>query len=200
MDISLFSITLILFLIMDPLGNISAFLSLVKEIEPQKVRWIVLREMVIALILMIVFNFLGEHIMEILNLTVTTVQLSSALILFLTAIKILFPATNSLRANLPSGEPFLVPLAIPLIAGPSLLATIMLFAALEPKVSVMLEAIIIAWAAAMCILFLARSLQKSLGNMGLMACERLMGMILVMLSIQRFMEGLHQFVSDHAAK
>lgn len=193
---SLFSITLILFLIMDPLGNVSSFLSLVREIEPRKVKWIVCREMLIALALMVVFNFLGEYLLQILGVSLITVKLSSALILFLTAIKIIFPATNSLRANLPSGEPFIVPLAVPLIAGPSLLATVMLFAAIEPSVPKMLEAIFLSWAAAISVLFFARHFQRFLGNMGLMACERLMGMVLVMLSIQRFMEGLHQFVSE----
>lgn len=193
---SLFSITLILFLIMDPLGNVSSFLSLVKGIAPGKVNRIVFREMLIALGLMFVFAYLGEYILQILEVSLTTVRLSSSLILFLTGIKIIFPATNSLRANLPEGEPFIVPIAVPLIAGPSLLATVMLFSALEPNVSIMIEAILISWGTAVAVLLGARYFQRFLGNMGLMACERLMGMVLVMLSIQRFAEGLHQFVAE----
>lgn len=198
MDITLFSMTLILFTIIDPLGNISSFLSLVNGIERKRILWVLTREMLIALALMIFFNFVGEYILDILEVQLVTVRLSSAVILFLTAIKIIFPATNSLRANFPSGEPFIIPLAVPLIAGPSLLATIMLFAAQEPSISFMLAAIILAWIAAFVIFASARFLHHYLGNSGLLACEKLMGMILVMLAIQRFMEGVNEFIKLQA--
>lgn len=190
----LFSLTVILFLIMDPIGNISSFLSLLQDLPKQKRRKIIIREMLIALIAMILFNILGEYIFWILDINETTVRIASGLILFLVAIKILFPSVDSLRANLPDGEPFITPLAIPLIAGPSLLATIMLFARLEPSPVIMLLAILLAWFASMIVLLLGRRLKNVLGLNGLAACERLMGMILVMLAIQRLAEGLHQFV------
>jgi multiple antibiotic resistance protein len=191
---NLFSLTVILFLIMDPIGNISSFLSLLKDMPKQKRRQIIVREMLIALAAMVLFSVIGEYIFQILDINETAVRLASGIILFLVAIKILFPSIDSLRANLPSGEPFITPLAIPLIAGPSLLATIMLFARLEPSPILMLAAIFIAWLLAVCVLLLGQRLQNLLGTNGLMACERLMGMILVMLAIQRFAEGLQQFV------
>lgn len=194
MEIPLFTIIVILFLIMDPIGNISSFLQMVDKLPPKRVRWIVFREMLIALAFMLFFNFLGEFIFLVLQLDNQTVELASAVILFLTAIKILFPASNSLRANLPKGEPFIIPLAVPLIAGPSLLATIMLLAHLESSQPAMLIAILIAWAAAMIVLLFARQLQRALGSNGLMAGERLMGMLLVMLAVQRCMEGIQEFI------
>lgn len=194
MEIPLFTVIVILFLIMDPIGNISSFLHMVQELPPRRVRWVVFREMLIALIFMLVFNFLGEYIFVVLQLDKPTVEVASAIVLFLTAIKILFPASNSLRANLPVGEPFIIPLAVPLIAGPSLLATIMLLAHLETSQSGMLLAIIIAWVLAMLVLLSARQLQRYLGSNGLMAGERLTGMLLVMLAIQRGMEGLSAFI------
>lgn len=150
--------------------------------------------MLIALAAMVIFCFLGEYIFYVLDISETTVKLASGAILFLVAIKILFPSIDSLRANLPSGEPFITPLAIPLVAGPSLLATIMLFARLEPSQLTMLTAILIAWLLAVTVLLLGSRLQKIVGSNGLMACERLMAMVLVMLAIQRFAEGMHQFV------
>lgn len=197
MDMSLLSVTLILFLIMDPLGNISSFLSLVKGMDPNRLWKVVLREMLIALFFMYLFAFLGDLLLDVLKVSEITVRISSALILFLTAIKIIFPSTDSLRANLTPGEPFIVPLAIPLIAGPSLLATIMLFAHMEPNIGVLFASITIAWLCAMLILLGSRFLEKHLGSNGLIACERLMGMLLVMLAIQRFMEGIHKFVVVH---
>lgn len=191
---TLFTIAVILFLLMDPVGNISSFLTLLKDLPKEKRRKIIIREMLIALAAMIAFNFLGEYIFQVLQISETSVKLASGTILFLVAIKILFPSIDSLRANLPAGEPFITPLAIPLIAGPSLLATIMLFADLVPSASLMLGAIFLAWAAAVAVLLGGRRLQNLIGTNGLMACERLMGMVLVMLAIQRFAEGLQQFV------
>lgn len=195
MEIPLFTVIVILFLIMDPIGNISSFLKMVDELPSKRVRWVVFREMLIALAFMLGFNFLGEFIFQILQLDHQTVELASAVILFLTAIKILFPSSNSLRANWPKGEPFIIPLAVPLIAGPSLLATIMMLAHLETSQPAMLIAILVAWAAAMIILLFARQLQQYLGHNGLMAGERLTGMLLVMLAVQRCMEGIQEFIA-----
>ncbi len=192
----LINLSIILFLIMDPIGNISSFLNMVQGIPAERRRVIIIREMFIALIAMVVFNYLGEFIFNILSVSETTLRLTSGAILFLVAIKILFPSTDSLRANLPSGEPFVTPLAIPLIAGPALLATIMLFAHLETSQEAVLGAIFVAWIAAAAILFFAAPIQRTLGNNGLMACERLMGLILVMLAIQRFLEGIQQLVKS----
>lgn len=190
---SLFSITLVLFLIMDPIGNLSSYLSLVKELDPKRQNWIVFREMLIALCIMIGFNYLGEYIFNILSLSETTVRLSSGIILFLIAIKILFTSNDSPRANLPKGEPFIFPFAVPLIAGPALMATIMLYAHLEPSYSVMLIAILIAWLLSMTILLFANPIKRILGINGLMASERLIGMVLVLVAVQRFLEGILLF-------
>lgn len=190
---SLFSVTLTLFLIMDPVGNLSAFHSMVNELDPRRQYWIILREMLIALLVMLFFNFLGEYIFDFLGLSETTVRLSSGVILFLIAIKILFTASDSPRANLPKGEPFIFPLAIPLIAGPALMATIMLYAHLEQLQSVMLAAIFIAWLLSILIFLFAGTIKQILGTNGLMASERLIGMVLVLVAVQRLMEGLLLF-------
>lgn len=192
----LLSVTLVLFLIMDPFGNIASLLNIFKEVDPKKERLIVLREMGFALIAMIAFNYLGEYIFNILGLSEPSLILASGLILFLVALQILFPTLNSLRNTLPSGEPYIVPIAIPLIAGPSLLATIMLYARLEESEPLMLKGILISWLAASAILLLARPIHRILGKNGLNACERLMGMVLVMLAVQRLTEGVEKFVSE----
>jgi multiple antibiotic resistance protein len=195
-DVSLMTITLVLFLIMDPIGNIPAFLSMVAGIDPKRQRWIIVRELCIALLAMFAFNFLGEYIFTYLEISVASVRIASGVILFLIAIKILFPSDNGLRTNLPKGEPFIVPLAIPLIAGPSLLATIMLYAKTTVCYDMMLAAIIIATLASGIILLASPWLKRLIGDNGLMACERLMGMVLVMLAIQRFFEGIQQFIKE----
>jgi len=193
---SFLNLVVILFLIMDPVGNISSFIDQLKEIAPSKRKLVIVREMLIALVTMVLFNYIGEYIFKILNVSETTVRITIGVILFLVAIKIMFPGIDSMRANLPKDKPFINPLAIPLIAGPSLLATIMLFAHLEPSQPHMLLAILAAWCAALVVLLSGNFLQKILGNNGLMACERLMAMVLALLAIQRFLEGIRQFVKS----
>jgi multiple antibiotic resistance protein len=193
---SLFTITLTLFIMMDPLGNISSFLTMMKGISYKRQFYVLCREMFIALLVMFVFFLIGDTVIHFLEISDSAVWLSSGVILFLTAIKILFPPEDALRHNLPEGEPFIVPFAIPLIAGPSLLATIMLFSHMEACRPMMVTAIFLSWMAAMAVLVLAPQLKRLLGANGLNACERLTGMVLVMIAIQRFMEGIRLVIAD----
>lgn len=187
------NMALILFLIMDPVGNINPYLSLTDHLDPKRHRAIILREMLVALFVMIGFNYLGIYLFDLLGFSETTVRISSGVILFLIAIKILFTSSDSLRAHLPDGEPRIFPIAIPLIAGPGLMATIMLYASIDLYEPFMLTAILSAWLATACILYFARPIRRLLGVNGLMAAERLIGMVLVLVAIQRFLEGVLLF-------
>lgn len=197
---ALITLICVLFFIMDALGNLSSYLQMVKELSPKRRRIVVMREMGFALITMVLFVYLGDLLLSMLNISEPAVRLASGLILFLTALKILFLSPTSLRAQLPKGEPFLIPLAIPLIAGPSLLATIMLYAHTEPSQLTMLGAILIAWFASVLILLNAETLKRLLGNNGLVAFERLTGMLLILLAIQRFLEGVQQAITHCCGK
>ncbi len=192
---TLLSITLVLLFIMDALGNIASFRHVMQEIPLAQRRRIVLREMGIALVVMLAANFLGETVISLLSLSETTVRMTAGIVLFLVGVAIIFPSVRSVRLSLrPEPEPFVVPLAIPLTAGPSLVATIMLFAHLEPTGITMLMAIFLAWVISTIILFFGEELYGTMGRNGLLACEKLTGMVLVMLAIQRFLEGVQLFV------
>lgn len=192
---TLFTLSFLLFLIMDPFGNVSSYLKLVEKL-PRKKQFIVAgREMLIALGFMLLFNFIGEFLFDVLHISETAIRLASGLILFLVALKILFPSIDSPRANLPEGEPFITPLAVPFIAGPALLATIMLYTHLEPSQPLMLSAIFLSWIAASAVLFSSSFLYRALGTNGLIACEKLMGMVLVLLAIERFASGVQLFMT-----
>lgn len=193
---SLLSTTLVLFFIMDPIGNVSSFLSMMRNQPPRRQAYLVMREMFFALILMLLFNFLGEYLQAVLELSDTSVHLATGVVLLLAALGILFPGPRSVRAALPPGEPFLVPLAIPLISGPALLATIMLYSQQEESMLLMLAAIFIAWSGSVAILLLGPLLSRVMGRNGLIAAERLIAMVLVMLAIQRFSEGVRLFIDQ----
>jgi multiple antibiotic resistance protein len=198
-EFSLFSITIVLFLIMDPVGNITAFLSLMSEVEEKKRKWVLIREILIAVAAMYLINYCGKYLIDVLEISKTTITLTSGLILFLVALKILFPGPQSLRLNLPKGEPFIIPLAIPLIAGPSLLATILLYAQLQESYLMMTWAIAIASLATYVVFLLAPFLFRVLGQNGLLALEKLMGMVLILIAVERFTGGLHLFIHTHGA-
>lgn len=188
--------TVLLFLIMDPLGNLPIFMSVLKHLEPKRRRVIVIREMLIALLLMLVFLFAGEKILAFLNLRTETVSISGGIILFLIAIKMIFPSHESNSTGLSAGEePFLVPLAIPLVAGPSILAALMLLSHQYPnQLSHLVLALLIAWGISVAILMLSDLFLRLLGDKGVSALERLMGLILVMLSTQMFLDGIRAYL------
>ncbi len=195
---TLISVILVFFFIMDPIGNISTFLQVMRNVPPARQKQIILREMCIALGLMLFFFLLGETILSLFQLSETTLRITSGLILFLVGIGILFIGPYSIRQTLqPEDNPILVPLALPLTAGPSLLATIMLYARMETSVSIVPIAIVVAWAFGTAILYYGAELERLVTKNALMAAERLCGMILVMLAIQRFAEGVQLFVNTY---
>jgi MarC family membrane protein len=190
------STTILLLLIMDPLGNLPIFMSVLKHLEPKRRRVVLMREMLIALCIMLLFLFAGEKILAFLNLRTETVSISGGIILFLIAIKMIFPSQESSSTGLSAGEePFLVPLAIPLVAGPSLLATLMLLSHQYPhNMGHLVGALLIAWGLTVVILLLSGLFLRLLGDKGVNALERLMGLILIMLATQMFLDGIRAYL------
>jgi len=190
------SATILLLLIMDPLGNLPIFMSVLKHLEPKRRRVVLIREMLIALALMLLFLFAGEKILTFLNLRTETVSISGGIILFLIAIKMIFPSHESNASGLPVGEePFLVPLAIPLVAGPSLLATLMLLSHQYPnQMSYLVLALLFAWGITVSVLLMSGLFIRLLGEKGVNALERLMGLILIMLATQMFLDGIRAYM------
>lgn len=193
---SLFTLSLTLFLIMNPLGNMKHFLTLLEGLRARRQFYVIGREMLMALVTMFIFSFFGEGIAAAFHLTQTAIFITSGLILFLTAIKILFSSREDYIPKFRGEEPFLVPIAIPIIASPALLATIMLFSQTEPLVWPMFVSILIAWGISVLLLLASGPILKIIGQNGLTAIERLMGMILVLISVQRFMEGVQLFMGE----
>lgn len=192
------SVTVLLLLIMDPLGNLPIFMSVLRHLEPRRRRIVMIRELLIALVIMLLFLFTGEKILAFLNLRTETVSISGGIILFLIAIKMIFPGPEHSGSGngLPAGEePFLVPLAIPLVAGPSLLATLMLMSHQYPgSLGMLVLSLLLAWAITSTILLLSGVFLSLLGDKGVNALERLMGLILIMLATQMFLDGVRAYL------
>lgn len=185
-----------IFLVMDPVGNIPVFVSLLKSVDPAKRYKIILREMAIALLILVIFLVAGKPILKAMQISTPALTISGGLILFLIALKMIFPDNQEQDPVKQHGEPFIVPLAIPLLAGPSAMATVMVFASRHPgQVWGLLLSLFLAWLTSTLILLLSNPLSRLLGEKGLVALERLMGMILTTLAVQMFLDGVGSFFS-----
>lgn len=187
----IFSAAVVFFLIMDPLGNVPLFLSVLRTVDQKKHLKITIRELLIAYVALLLYLFGGAYILKFLQLSQEAISISGGIILFIIAIRMIFPSPHGIMGGGPDGEPFIVPLAIPAVAGPSIMAVLMLMST-TTETSVLLTAITAAWIATAVILLAATPMNRILGQRGLMAIERLMGMILVMMSVQMMLNALEK--------
>ncbi len=184
-----------LFLVMDPVGNVPIFLSVLKTVEQSRRRRVLLREIGIAFVVLAIFLAGGRQMMRFLGLEQPAIGIAGGIVLFLIALRMVFPSEHAARGPLPDGEPFIVPLAVPLVAGPSALATLLLLQSTTP-LPMLFAALTIAWAISAAILLSSTFLYRILGERGLIAMERLMGMLLVMVAVQMLLNGLRVFVQQ----
>ena len=191
------SAALLLFLILDPLGNIPVFLSLLKPLAPRRQRVVLVRELLIALAVLMAFLWGGKYALELMHLRQESVSIAGGIVLFLIGIRMIFPRPEGLMGAVPDGEPFIVPMAIPLVAGPSGMAAVMLMGSNEPdRLGEWSLALLLAWGVTAAILMSATLLYKLLGARALTALERLMGMLLVAISVQMLLDGVAVYLAS----
>ena len=191
---TLYTATITLILVMDPLGNIPVFLSILRNYDFRAQRRIMVRETLIAFFVLLFFLFFGQYVMRGLNLSTSALSIAGAIVLFLIAIRMIFPDSAQDVSDSNTEEPFIVPLAIPLIAGPSAMAILMLWIAQAPhQQTLLLTAVIIASIVFLISMLLAHILMRLLGKRVLIAIERLMGMILTTIAVQMFLVGVKSY-------
>ncbi|OJB41661.1 hypothetical protein BGV60_19675 [Burkholderia ubonensis] len=197
MEYTFLSATVLLLLITDPLGNIPLFISAMRSVPRERRVKLILREVGIAFVILLFFMVVGDRFLRMMNLTDLSLRIGGGIVLFLIALRMIFPHPDGALGNDPrgGGEPFIVPLAIPALAGPSALATVMLLTSQAP--GKMLE-----WAGALTVtmivcavtLVLAERIQQWLGERTVAAFERLMGLVLVAISVEMMLGGIRVFV------
>lgn len=191
---TILSATVLLFLVIDPFGNISFFISAVRGVPVQRRNRVILRELAIALAALVAFLFAGRRILQVLQISEPALTVAGGIILFLISVKMVFPTARGMSPEEVEGEPFVVPLAIPYVAGPSALSTVMFIMNQEPdRWREWLAAVVLAWALSSAIIFSSGLLGRFLGDRGLIAIERLMGMVLVTISVQMLLSGVADF-------
>lgn len=191
MNGELFSSVFLLLLVLDPLGNIPFVLSLLRNVPAERRPRIILRECAIAVLVLIAFLLVGDWLLLAMRLTNPALEIAGGLILFLIALRMVFPPpSHNLADHEIDGEPFIVPLAIPMIAGPSALATVLLASRQSGQVLVWVGAIVLASMVNACFLLASGWFARLFGKAGMEALERLMGLILTTMAVQMLISGI----------
>lgn len=191
---SFLSATLILFFIMDPLGNIPIFHSVLQEVPENRRTTVIIRELIFAYIILLFFLMAGEPMLNLLGLKQSSLSITGGIVLFLIAIRMVFPQ-HGIKSDVEREDPFIVPLAMPLIAGPSAIAALLLMASSEPaRIGTWIGALSLAWGISFCILLLSGLILQFVGQKGLRAMAKLMGMLLIMMAVQMFLDGLKNYI------
>lgn len=195
MNADLISAFVLLFLVLDPLGNVPMVASLMKQVDPARRRRVVLRECALAYGILVAFMLFGRQFLALMHLSEISMSIAGGVILFMIAIRMVFKSPEGIFGDTLDHEPFIVPLAIPLIAGPSALATVMLMVSREPaKLGLWIVALTAAMLVSALILSLGERIEKLFGKSGMEAVERLMGLILTAIAIEMLLGGLREFL------
>lgn len=192
-DIAAASVTL--FFVMDPLGNVPVFNTVLARCDRRRRTRIVARELCLALLILFGFLFAGNAILGFLGLSQSSLNIAGGVLLFIISLRMIFPRAAMVEEPEPDEEPFLVPLAMPLVAGPSTIAVLLLLSSAQPhRLAEWTVALLLAWLGTTILLVASPFLLQFLGRRGSRALERLMGMILVILATQMLLNGIRDFV------
>ncbi len=190
------SATVLLLLITDPFGSIPIFANALRNVAPERRTLVIVREVLIAFLLLLTFMFVGDGFLRVMNLSGLSLQIAGGVILFLIALRMVFPPPDAQTAVI-VGEPLIVPLAVPALAGPSALATVMLLVSEAPERRLeWIAALSVTMLVCAVVLVLAERIQKVLGERFVVAVERLMGLILVAVAVEMLLRGLKQFIQQ----
>lgn len=189
------SAVILLTLVIDPFGNVPLVNAMLGGVAAPRRRVVILRECAIAFVILMAFMFAGRKVLEVMHLSETALSIAGGVILFMIAIRMVFAHPEGAFGPQAVGEPLIVPLAVPLIAGPSALATVMLLATREPgKLGLWAVAITVTMALATVILLAGDKLQRWLGDRAMQALARLMGLVLTAIAVEMLLGGIRQFV------
>ncbi len=197
MEYNFVSATVLLILITDPLGNIPLVIAALRDVPRERRVRVILREVAIAFAILLLFMVVGDRFLRMMSLTDLSLRIGGGIVLFLIALRMIFPHPDGALGNDPrsGGEPFIVPLAIPALAGPSALATVMLLTSQAPgKMLEWVGALTVTMCVCAAALVLAGRIQRWLGERTVMAFERLMGLVLVAISVEMMLAGIRTFV------
>lgn len=191
------SAVVLLTLVADPFGNVPVVHAMLAHVPKRRRGRVVLRECGIAFAILAAFMVFGRELLRLMSLSETSLSIAGGVILFMIAIRMVFAHPEGAFGMQEEGEPFIFPLAVPLIAGPSALATVMLMASREPeRVAMWATALAVAMAITTTVLLTGDRMQRWMGDRAVHAVERLMGLILTAIAIEMLLNGIRMFVNQ----
>ena len=195
--IEISSAAVTLFLVMDPIGNVPVFNAILSNLDEKRRTRVVARELLIALFILLAFLLAGNTILAFLGLSQSSLNIAGGVLLFIISLRMIFPAAQNNDDEKIEDDPFIVPLAVPLTAGPSTIAVLLLLSSNQPDRMIEWSvALFMAWLGATVILLSSPQLLKIIGKRGSRALERLMGMVLVILATQMLLNGIRDFIES----
>lgn len=192
----LLSSVLSLFLVINAIGNVPLFVAFLSRYDVRKQRRIIVRELVIALAILLAFNFFGDWFLGILGISQPIIGIAGGTLLFIIALGMIFPRNGDKGHEMSRQEPFIVPLALPIIAGPGALTTVMIYAEQLHNSWLMSGIILLAWIPSFIILMLSANIKYVLGQKGLLACQKLGGMLICLIAVHMFTAGIMKLLQD----
>ncbi|HHH36803.1 MAG TPA: MarC family protein [Gammaproteobacteria bacterium] len=197
---NLVEITLLLFLVIDPFGNLPFVIAVLSGLDARAYLRAVLRELALAFLVLLAFALFGGAILHYLNIEPWSLNIAGGIILFLISLKMIFRSARDIFADGYSDNPILVPIAVPSIAGPSTITALIVLRTKEHlPLETVLAALVIVFLLA-CLVFLpGRLLSRALGDRGLAALEKFMGLLLNLVAVSMIMRGIRDFISGLAA-
>lgn len=191
---TVFSVATSLFFVLNSLGNVPFFVGILSHYPVKRQRKIIIREMLIALLILVIFTYFGNQILNVLGIDRCVVGIAGGTLLFLISLSMIFPKKNHLKV--PSREPFIFPMAIPAVAGPGAITAVMIYSQQIHNVSWMLLPLGLAWLCSSIVLLASSNIKLFLGQKGLIACERLGGMVISLIAVQMFTSGVTGLVQN----
>jgi multiple antibiotic resistance protein len=192
---SFFSMTFSLFFVLNSLGNVPLFVALLSKYEVKRQRKIIVRELLIALFILMLFNFFGDQILRMIGISQPVIGVAGGTLLFIIALGMIFPRPYE-NHDSKRTEPLIVPLATPLVAGPGAIATVMVYSEQLRNVWSMSSIILIAWFLTFIVLLLSSNIRYVLGKKGLLACQKLGGMLILLIAVQMICTGVSAILQD----
>jgi MarC family membrane protein len=197
MDSSFVSAVVLLLIVCDPFGNIPIFVSALRDVPRERRRAIILRECLIAFAVLVAFVLVGDRFLRLLGLSELSLQIGGGVVLMLVALRMVFPTGEGVYGQAPGGEPFIVPLAVPALAGPSALATVLLLVSREPaRLWQWVAAIAVVMAVSAVVLGFSERIMRFLGERVTLAFERLLGLVLAAIAVELMLRGFKTFVAS----
>lgn len=191
---SVFSIALSLFFVLNSVGNVPFFVGILSRYTVRRQRRIILRELLIALFILLIFNYFGDAILNMIGITHAAVGIGGGILLFLISLSMIFPKDK--HGHEIHREPLVFPLATPAVAGPGSIAAVMIYSQQIGNPYIVTAAVLIAWVPSVIILLASSNIKLFLGQKGLFACERLGGMLICLIAIQMMTNGIATFISS----